>query len=348
MVDSDDKFILALITHIKRPKAQDNKVTYYAKNTLTNPQQGAYNRSFDFGDLSDTSGSVGRVIFDTNPCNQLTPLCNKGASAIGSIVLLVEPEWNSTMGADHVPIFHLHHKDSVVPMGMNLTNFATSRFAMTLRQDVPILPLSVSDTRYFYYSNVAIHVNNIEFKKSCNGVLCDRTSQSSECFCLTKSVNTGVTMSCNLFFSESYTKPLNEWYVNKKYTSYSFMCIFISPEMKFEELDSNLVKLRTFITKRVHSINKRGGAQIFGWYRQGLKEGNIETKTDAISGGNKEKKKVISDSNKVVSEDINPHVSSVVLNNAKYSAQKKFRYEPDNFVNLNVEEEDTLVARRAH
>ena len=43
---------------------------------------------------------------------------------------------------------------------------------------------------------------------------------------------------------------------------------------------------------RVHSINKRGGAQMFGWHRQGLKERYIETKTDAISRGNKERKKL--------------------------------------------------------
>ena len=324
-INSDDKFILAHITHVKRPKPKD-KLSFYKNRSIASMSATQYDRSFDFVDLSDKNGGMGRVIYETKPSGSLQILCQNNWSAVGADVLLVEPQWNGAIGADYVPIFHLTSSCSVVPLGYNLKH---KQYATKFPPDIPIRldATNQSQLKYFHYKNASIHVSGIEFLKSCSGYLCDRTSQSSECFDLIKHADTGITMKCKLRFcpnKEIAMKPVEDWFMERDFTSYRFLTLFLHGDEKYEELTQDLQNIRAFITKRVKAINKQG-VDIQGWYRQGKKEANVEK----VEGGAMTAAARLSTEDRIASTEIFPHVSKIVCNNDKIPNQRGWLYSSD-------------------
>lgn len=321
-VDPDDKFILAHITHVKRPKPKD-KLTFYKNRSIASTSTTQYDRSFDFVDLSDKSGSMGRVIYENKPSASLQLLCQREYCAVGADVLLVEPTWNGAIGADYVPIFHLKEPFSVVPLEYNLKH---KRYATRLPPDIPISLDSTnqSQLKYFHYKHAQIHVAGVSFFKSCSGYLCDRTSQSAECFDLLKHADTGISMKCKLWFcpeDELDKKPIEDWYMEEDYASYRFLKLFLHGDEKYEELCQDLPTIRSFIKKRVIEINRRGGVNIQGWYRQGKKEANVEkVEGNALAAA------IRGTEERIASTDIHPHVSKIVCNDEEIPEEKGWRY----------------------
>jgi hypothetical protein len=267
---------------------------------------------------------MGRVIYENKPSASLQLLCQHNYTAVGADVLLVEPQWNGAIGADYVPIFHLPTTScSVVPLGYNLKH---KRYATKLPPDIPICLDSTnqSQLKYFHYKHAQLHVAGVSFIKSCSGYLCDRTSQSAECFDLLKHADTGISMKCKLWFcpqNEVDKKPIEDWYMEEDYTSYRFLTLFLHGDEKYEELCQELTHIRSFIKNRIRAINKSGGVNIQGWYRQGKKEANVEkVEGSAIAAA------VRATEERIASTDIHPHVSKIVCNNPKIPNQRGWKY----------------------
>lgn len=330
-IDSDGKYLMVRIVNVKRPKATE-KMSIFKGKTYSNPVNASYDRSFDFADISDTSFPMGRIIYDSPPEHSLKLVIQMNESFVGQDVLLVEPTWTGNMSADRMPIFKLGHTNSVVPLGyqVDLQDFQQAKYL-----DHAMKPSTMSETKYFCYTDCQIRVTDVEFKPSCCGKFCDRAGSSSECFCLRKVTDTGITMSCKLAFcpvTENRRFAVKEnWYTQRNFMSYRFMSLFIGGEYTFDELSPNLVEIRRHIKSRVRRMNK-SLVKITGWYRQGLKDANVdqsELGATSISKKNESTKR----ENKIANEELIPHVSNIEVNDKKLLKQKKFRYVQDHFYN---------------
>ena len=98
--------------------------------------------------------------------------------------------------------------------------------------------------------------------------------------------------------------------MERDFTSYRFLTLFLHGDEKYKELTQDLQDIRAFITKRVKAINKQG-VDIQGWYRQGKKEANVEK----VEGGAMTAAARLSTEDRIASTEIFPHVSKIVCNN---------------------------------
>jgi hypothetical protein len=222
-------------------------------------------------------------------------------SAVGCMVLIVEPKWTGRIGQDRVPIFEITQDHGIIPIEHDIPR---------IEKNIPIVPLEEASLRCFGYHAVQIQLTAINFFQSCSGVLCDRTEDTGECFCFTKGRLPGINFECNLFFSPdtNATRKLSEWFHVPQYRSYRLFKMFVDSHLDFNDALRNKKAIRSHIKQQVEFINNHGGWYVTGWYKQGLKEVDTDVKGQNVGTLTGKSDLVV----KMGSVDITPHLSTLL------------------------------------
>lgn len=293
-------FILAEIVNVKKSKKTDDRFSYYLKQKDKAERFGVYDRIIRFREHDSLNGQTGEIIFTQKPIRQLVLLDHMNDSAVGCMVIIVEPKWTGRIGQDRVPIFEVTQDHGIIPIEHNVPR---------IKRNIPIVPLEESSMRCFGYHSVQIQLIAINFIQSCSGVLCDHTEDTGECFCFTKGRLPGINFECDLFFSadSNPAKKLSEWFHIRQYRSYRLFKMFMDSNLDYNDACRNKKAIRSHIKKEVEFINNHGGWYITGWYKQGLKEVDTDVKGQNI-GTSAGKSDSIA---KMGSIDITPHISTL-------------------------------------
>lgn len=241
MVTYEGRFILAEIVNVKRAKKADDRFMYYLKQKDKTEQFGIYDRIIRFREHDSCTGQTGEIIFGQKPVKQLILLDHMNKSAIGCMVLIVEPKWTGRIGQDRVPIFELNQDHAVIPIEGTVHH---------IPNNIPIVPLEESSLRCYGYHCVKIELISINFFQSCSGILCDRTEDTGECFCFTKGRLAGLNFECELFFSadpNATNEKLSEWFHVPQYRSYRLFKMFVDTQLDYNDALRNKQSIRTHI-----------------------------------------------------------------------------------------------------
>jgi hypothetical protein len=301
-LDYEGRFILAEIVSVKKAKKADDRFSYYLKQKDKAERYGVYDRIIRFREHDSLNGQTGEIIFTQKPVKQLILLDHMNGSAIGCMVLIVEPKWTGRIGQDRVPIFELNQDHGIIPVEARIDRIS---------KNIPIVPLEESSMRCFGYHSVKVILTTINFFQSCSGVLCDRTEDTGECFCFTKGRLPGINFDCDLFFSadaNATETKLSEWFHVPQYRSYRLFKMFIDSHLDFNDALRNKKNIRSHIKNQVKLINDNGGWYITGWYKQGLKEVDADSKGTNVTNSTMKSDSV----SKMGSIDITPHISTLI------------------------------------
>jgi hypothetical protein len=304
----EGRFVLAEIVSVKKAKKADDRFSYYLKQKDKAERFGVYDRIIRFRQHDSVNGQPGEIIFTQKPVRQLILLDHMNQSAIGCMVLIVEPKWTGRIGQDRVPIFELNQDHAVIPVEAKVDR---------IPRNIPIVPLEESSLRCFGYHSVKIELTAVNFFQSCSGVLCDRTEDAGECFCFTKGRLPGINLECELFFSpdpNATNTRLSEWFHVPQYRSFRLFKLFIDSHLDFNDALRNKKAIRSHIKAQVQLVNNHGGWYVTGWYKQGLKEVDADVKGQNPSNSTARSESIT----KMGSIEITPHISTLIPNDENH------------------------------
>jgi len=307
--DPDNKFILAMGLHPIRSTSSTKPMQYGSTRRGNKESSMTYDRGLYFTDLADASGQCYLLLWEKRARESFDLFLQSNQSIIGAYFIIREPQWKFKYGPDQVPLLNAPNRYSIIPIN-NTVQIHSSN-------DVPIQISSELATYKFYkYNQVKIKVSLIEFFYTCDGVYCDRCTESSECFCFEKGNGKGLGMKCTIKFHvhkiEDTSTKETEWQKIENFTSFRFMSLFLNEDFSLDEMQNHRDAFRKHVNEKVEYINNTTKQwNICGWYRQGLK--TID-KTTSTSGTTTSVQKETKDVHKAPSQEIILHIASLIPN----------------------------------
>lgn len=212
-------------------------------------------------------------------------------------VILKEGEETGFVGDPDIPV--LTAQGGIFPLQELNSMWAFKTFTAT-----KIASTTKSVTRAVLYPDCFLEVSNITFKEAnCNGSFCDRTMATSivnekeaKCICIrsrTASVGGRMVLSMDI---QLYTAVDDDGNVSGdpmkvKFSKFQSLAwskfllgtIIQSTNLDIEELKQGIKHMKNFIHQRVITVNKNRGWNVFGWYKVGIQQNQINTKTAAAN-----------------------------------------------------------------
>ena len=270
-----------------------------------------------FMDVFSLSGQCGVIIYNNNDkAHQSLSLVISSDNAVlpGTAIAIMEPTYEKLYLGDNndMPILLDDDMKSIIPLDMKENKWIWKR-------EFPISTL-ITDvgTRAFLYKKVFLKLNHVQIVKSnCTGQLCDRIHKedgSTSCFCFSTPHTQSLVLSCNVFVYNNLDLDNSTHFIhiNRHFQSYRFTMqltdrVIIDTTMIADETQKYQPKLRLHVSAYVKYVNEHGGWTIMGWYRNALKQDANVTTDDRKSKSDDNK-------NKILSEEVEPHIVRLVPN----------------------------------
>lgn len=317
---SDNKFVVGIVTNVVRNN-QNNITSYFANFYNKQNEKKKTTKTFDrmifFMDVFSLSGQCGVIIYNNNDkAHQSLSLVISSDNAVlpGTAIAIMEPTYEKLYLGDNndMPILLDDDMKSIIPLDMKENKWIWQR-------EFPISTL-ITDvgTRAFLYKKVFLKLNHVQIVKSnCTGQLCDRIHKedgSTSCFCFSTPHTQSLVLSCNVFVYNNLDLDNSTHFihVNRHFQSYRFTMlltdrVIIDTTMIADETQKYQPKLRLHVSAYVKYVNEHGGWTIMGWYRNALKQDANVTTDDRKSKSDDNK-------NKILSEEVEPHIVRLVPN----------------------------------